>query len=295
MSFVLTLPWRRLVFAVRDRDGTNKNEIAISVFGVTTKDFSHDVLPTEWLYITCNEERRPTQCSLSTLRSFLPSGLDFQRELATANIQLPIIFITGYGDIPMTVQAMKEGAIEFLAKPFREQELLDAIQLGLGFARDALQPDRLYDRQSPRAAAHGRRGQRRDQHDVLFRRPRNAYAAEHIMASGALPPAFPAINIEGQFYWDGGILSNTPTEAIFDDLPRHNSLIFAVHLWNPKGPVPRSILEALHRQKDIQYSSRIASHAARQQQAHRLRHVIGQLVEQIPVEQRKTFSGKKFS
>ena len=64
MSFVLTLPWRRLVFAVRDRDGANKNEIAISVFGVTTKDFSHDVLPTEWLYITCNEERRPAQCRL---------------------------------------------------------------------------------------------------------------------------------------------------------------------------------------------------------------------------------------
>ena len=59
------------------------------------------------------------------------SGLDFQRELATANIHLPIVFITGHGDIPMTVQAMKGGAIEFLTKPFREQELLDAIQLGL--------------------------------------------------------------------------------------------------------------------------------------------------------------------
>jgi FixJ family two-component response regulator len=62
------------------------------------------------------------------------SGLDFQRELAAANIQLPIIFITGYGDIPMSVRAMKGGAIEFLTKPFRDQDLLDAIQLGL--ARD---------------------------------------------------------------------------------------------------------------------------------------------------------------
>jgi FixJ family two-component response regulator len=59
------------------------------------------------------------------------SGLDFQRELAAANIQLPIIFITGYGDIPMSVTAMKGGAIEFLTKPFRDQDLLDAIQLGL--------------------------------------------------------------------------------------------------------------------------------------------------------------------
>ena len=59
------------------------------------------------------------------------SGLDFQRELAGDNRQLPIIFITGHGDIPMSVQAMKGGAIEFLTKPFRDQELLDAIQLGL--------------------------------------------------------------------------------------------------------------------------------------------------------------------
>ena len=59
------------------------------------------------------------------------SGLDFQRELGGASAQLPIIFITGHGDIPMSVQAMKGGAIEFLTKPFRDQELLDAIQLGL--------------------------------------------------------------------------------------------------------------------------------------------------------------------
>jgi FixJ family two-component response regulator len=62
------------------------------------------------------------------------SGLDLQRELAAANRELPIIFITGHGDIPMTVQAMKGGAIEFLTKPFRDQDLLDAIQLG--FSRD---------------------------------------------------------------------------------------------------------------------------------------------------------------
>src|SRR5262245_1823430 len=59
------------------------------------------------------------------------SGLDLQRELAEANRELPIIFITGHGDIPMSVQAMKRGAIEFLTKPFRDQDLLDAIQLGL--------------------------------------------------------------------------------------------------------------------------------------------------------------------
>lgn len=62
------------------------------------------------------------------------SGLDFQRDLAAANAELPIVFITGHGDIPMTVQAMKGGAIEFLTKPFRDQDLLDAVNLGL--ARD---------------------------------------------------------------------------------------------------------------------------------------------------------------
>ena len=64
------------------------------------------------------------------------SGLDLQRELAAANRELPIVFITGHGDIPMTVQAMKGGAIEFLTKPFRDQDLLDAIQVGL--SRDCI-------------------------------------------------------------------------------------------------------------------------------------------------------------
>src|SRR4029077_11144611 len=64
------------------------------------------------------------------------SGLDFQAELAKADTHLPIIFITGYGDIPMTVRAMKAGAVEFLIKPFREQDLLDAVQLALQRDRD---------------------------------------------------------------------------------------------------------------------------------------------------------------
>jgi FixJ family two-component response regulator len=63
------------------------------------------------------------------------SGLDLQRELTAANREIPIVFITGHGDIPMSVQAMKGGAIEFLTKPFRDQELLDAIQLGLSHDR----------------------------------------------------------------------------------------------------------------------------------------------------------------
>ena len=106
--------------------------------------------------------------------------------------------------------------------------------------------------------------------------------AKHIMASGALPPAFPAVRIEDELYWDGGILSNTPTEAVFDDNPRKNSLIFAVHLWNPSGAEPHTMAEVLNRHKDVQYSSRIASHIGRQQQVHRLRHVINQLAARLP-------------
>src|SRR5216684_792765 len=83
---------------------------------------------------------------------------------------------------------------------------------------------------------------------------------KHVMASGALPPAFPAIRIDGELYWDGGILSNTPTEAVFDDNPRKDSLIFAVHMWNPSGAEPGTMAEVLNRHKDVQYSSRIASH-----------------------------------
>jgi len=70
-------------------------------------------------------------CLVLDIRLPDQSGLDFQRELAAANREIPIIFVTGYGDIPMSVQAMKRGAIEFLTKPFRDQDLLDAIQLGL--------------------------------------------------------------------------------------------------------------------------------------------------------------------
>jgi len=110
----------------------------------------------------------------------------------------------------------------------------------------------------------------------------------HVMASGALPPAFPAVRIDGDLYWDGGILSNTPVEAVFDDNPRRNSLIFAVHLWNPDGDEPESIRQVMHRQKEIQYSSRAIAHISRQRQIHRLRHVIAELAKRVPESERKS-------
>jgi NTE family protein len=143
----------------------------------------------------------------------------------------------------------------------------------------------LVNRCSPRltvGAAHLRTSQMRyfDSRDADL-------GVDHIMASGALPPAFSPVRIKGELYWDGGILSNTPTEAVFDDNPRKNSVIFAVHMWNPTGPEPETMADVFNRQKDIQYSSRIATHIARQQQTHRLRHVISELVGQLPEHERR--------
>ena len=70
------------------------------------------------------------------------SGLDFQADLAKANVRIPIIFITGHGDIPMTVKAMKAGAVEFLTKPFRDQDMLDAVQLALAKDRARRESDK---------------------------------------------------------------------------------------------------------------------------------------------------------
>jgi NTE family protein len=132
-------------------------------------------------------------------------------------------------------------------------------------------------------AAHVRSGRIRyfDSREV-------AIGVRHVMASGALPPAFPAVRVDGELYWDAGILSNTPTEVIFDECPRRSSLIFAVHIWNPDGAEPETMREVLHRHTDIQYSSRVASHIVRQKQTHRLRHVINELLEYIPEAERNS-------
>jgi len=111
-------------------------------------------------------------------------------------------------------------------------------------------------------------------------------AAAHVMASGALPPAFPAVTIDGESYWDGGIYSNTPIEVVLDDVPRRNSLIFSVNVWQPSGAHPTTIQQVMARHKDIQFASRGKSHVARQVQIHRLRHVVRELANRLPPELR---------
>jgi NTE family protein len=114
---------------------------------------------------------------------------------------------------------------------------------------------------------------------------RETLGPEHVMASGALPPAFPPVQVGDQWFWDGGIYSNTPIEAVLEDQPRRSSLVFAVQLWNAAGPLPQSIAEAAHRQKDIQYASRADAHFQRQRELHRLRHVVQQLAQRLPPAQ----------
>jgi NTE family protein len=115
-----------------------------------------------------------------------------------------------------------------------------------------------------------------------------ALGLDEVMASGALPPWFPAIRIGGEAYWDGGVYSNTPVEVVFDDNPRRDALIFAVNVWQPTGHEPESIWQVMGRQKDIQYASRADSQIARQKQIHHLRRVIRELSGHVSATARKS-------
>ncbi|HEX7381663.1 MAG TPA: patatin-like phospholipase family protein [Nevskiaceae bacterium] len=89
-----------------------------------------------------------------------------------------------------------------------------------------------------------------------FDSSRETIGPEHVMASAALPPAFPAVEIDGFHYWDGGIVSNTPLECVWNDDPRRDSLVLQVDLWSARGTRPATMMDVFERQKDIQYSSR---------------------------------------
>jgi NTE family protein len=118
---------------------------------------------------------------------------------------------------------------------------------------------------------------------------------KHVLASGALPPAFPAIRIDGEPYWDGGVYSNTPIETVFDDKPRRDSVVFTVQVWHAAGPEPESLWQVLNRQKDIQYASRADSHVARHEILHQFRHIIRELVRRLPESERETPEVKRLS
>lgn len=105
---------------------------------------------------------------------------------------------------------------------------------------------------------------------------------EHILASGALPPAFPAVEIDGEPYWDGGIVSNTPLEYILDCRPHEDTLAFQVDLWSARGVAPASMLDVLERMKDIRFSSRTRHGTRMVEMAQTLRTSLKELIEHLP-------------
>jgi NTE family protein len=104
----------------------------------------------------------------------------------------------------------------------------------------------------------------------------------HIMASGALPPGFPPVEVDGRYYWDGGVVSNTPVGHVLSENPRGDLLIFQVDLFNAKGALPRTILDAAEREKDIRYSSRTRHNVHTTLELHEARMALRALLDVLP-------------
>src|SRR5712675_1813213 len=105
---------------------------------------------------------------------------------------------------------------------------------------------------------------------------------EHVMASGALPPGFPSIEIEGEHYWDGGIASNTPLDYVLDEEVNRDLIIFQVDLFSARGLLPESLLEAAEREKDIRFSSRTRMNTDKNRQIHNARMAVRDLISKLP-------------
>ncbi|HEY5126691.1 MAG TPA: DUF3734 domain-containing protein [Bradyrhizobium sp.] len=105
---------------------------------------------------------------------------------------------------------------------------------------------------------------------------------EHIMASGALPPGFPSVEIDGEHFWDGGIASNTPLDYVLDAEITNDLLIFQVDLFSARGPLPVSLLEAAEREKDIRFSSRTRMNTDKNKQVHNTRKALRELIGKLP-------------
>ncbi len=116
---------------------------------------------------------------------------------------------------------------------------------------------------------------------------------EHVMASGALPPGFPPIEIDGEHYWDGGLVSNTPLQYVLDYYPRRSRLTFQVDLFQGFGQFPTNLEEVSERQDDIRYSSRTRVNTDAFQQKHDVRHAINELEKLLPAEILETEQAKR--
>ena len=111
---------------------------------------------------------------------------------------------------------------------------------------------------------------------------------EHVMASAALPPGFPAIEIDGEHYWDGGLVSNTPLQYVLESIPRYSRLTFQVDLFHTRGRLPTDLEGVFEREKDIRYSSRTRASTETFRTMHDVRHNINGLWEKLPEQLRNT-------
>jgi NTE family protein len=143
---------------------------------------------------------------------------------------------------------------------------------------------------------------------VYFDSGERRIGPEHVMASAALPPGFPPVEIEGEHYWDGGVLSNTPLDYVLDSERDHSTLVFQVDLFSARGTMPRNLLDVYERHKDILYSSRTRKNTSAFGEVQLLRQAVEQLIKGLPaaelekdyvkaIEKRlrdSTRSGRKF-
>jgi NTE family protein len=119
---------------------------------------------------------------------------------------------------------------------------------------------------------------------VYFDTTTHTIRPEHVIASGALPPGLPAIEIEGEHYWDGGLVSNTPLQWVVDSEPRQDTLAFQVDLWSARGEFPRNMLDVMTREKEIRYSSRTRAGTDQFKHVQQLQHAVAELLEKLPEE-----------
>ncbi|MBL6653814.1 MAG: DUF3734 domain-containing protein, partial [Reyranella sp.] len=119
---------------------------------------------------------------------------------------------------------------------------------------------------------------------VYFDKTTHRIGPRHVMASGALPPGFPPVEIDGQHYWDGGLVSNTPLGWMVDAGPPKDTLVFQVDLWNARGAFPRNMARVATRQKEIQYSSRTRAESHRFKELQRFKNQVAELLAKLPPE-----------
>jgi NTE family protein len=120
---------------------------------------------------------------------------------------------------------------------------------------------------------------------VYFDTSTHKIAPEHVMASGALPPGFPAVEIDGEHYWDGGLVSNTPLQWVIESDPRRqDTLAFQVDLWSSQGALPRNLAEVATRHKEIQFSSRTRASTGQFKNVHRVQRALDALLRRLPAD-----------